>query len=88
MVKVMCGVRLIHINRPEYLMVMLGLSESMGQLAVANGVLGMRRKDGDVLRRTFEVEGKWKKGRMRRTWKKQVEEESVKFTLNLVYVLW
>ena len=25
----------------------------------------------------FEVEGQWKKGRPKRTWKEQVEEESV-----------
>ena len=37
----------------------------------------LRREDGHVLRRTleFEVEGHRKKGRLRRTWKKQIEEE-------------
>ena len=37
------------------------------------------RRDGYVLRRAldFEVEGHRKKGRPKRTWKKQVEEESV-----------
>ena len=37
------------------------------------------REDGQVLRRElhFEVEGKRKKGRPKRTWKKQVEEGSV-----------
>ena len=29
----------------------------------------------------FEVEGQMKKGRLKRTWKKQVEEESVKVGL-------
>ena len=40
----------------------------------------MRREDGNVLRRAldFEVEGQRKKGRPKRTWKRQVEEESVK----------
>ena len=39
-----------------------------------------RREDGHILRRAldFEVEGQRKKERPKRTWKKQVEEESVK----------
>ena len=44
----------------------------------------LRREDGHVLRRSsyFEVEGQRKKWRMKRTWKKQVEEESVKVGLS------
>ena len=40
----------------------------------------LRREDGNVLRRAldFEAEGQRKKGRLKRTWNKQVEEESVK----------
>ena len=40
----------------------------------------LRRKDGYVLRRAldFEVEGQRKKGRPKKTWKKQVGEESAK----------
>ena len=43
----------------------------------------LRREDGHVLRRAldFEVVGQRKKGRPKRTWKKQVEEESVKIGL-------
>ena len=43
----------------------------------------LRREGGHVLRRVldFEVEGQRKKGRLKRTWKKQVEEESVKIGL-------
>ena len=43
----------------------------------------IRREDGHVLRRAldFEVDGQRKKGRSKRTWKKQVEEESVKIGL-------
>ena len=43
----------------------------------------LRREDGYVLRRAvyFEIEGQRKKGRPKRTWKKQVEEESVKVGL-------
>ena len=43
----------------------------------------MLRADGHVLRRAldFEVEGQKKKGRPKRTWKRQVEEESSKVGL-------
>ena len=44
----------------------------------------LRREDGHVLRRAleFEVEGQRKKGRPKRTWKKQVEEEIIKVGLS------
>ena len=43
----------------------------------------LRREDGHVLRRAldFEDEGQMKKGRPKRTWKRQVEEESIKVGL-------
>ena len=43
----------------------------------------LRREDGHVLRRELdvEVEGQRKKGRPKRMWKKQVEEESMKVGL-------
>ena len=43
----------------------------------------LRREYGHVLRKAFyfEVEGQWKKGRLKRTWKRLVEEESVKVGL-------
>ena len=43
----------------------------------------LRREDGCVLRRAleFEVEDQRKKGRLKRTWKKQIEVESVKVGL-------
>ena len=43
----------------------------------------LRREDGHVLRRAFEfeVEGQRKKGRLNRTWKRQVENKSVKLCL-------
>ena len=39
----------------------------------------LKREDGHVLRRTLaiEIEGQRKKGRPKRIWKKQVEEESI-----------
>ena len=59
----------------------------IGQLAMANSVRWyghvLRREVGLVLRRVFyfEVEGQRRKGRLKRTWKRQVEEESVKVGL-------
>ena len=43
----------------------------------------LRREDGHVLRRAldFEVEGQRKKWKLNRTWKRQVEEESMKVGL-------
>ena len=61
---------------------MFDLSETIDQLAKANSVRWhshvLRREDGYDFRRAlyFEVEGQRKKGRLKRTWKKQVEEES------------
>ena len=63
--------------------VMLGLCETIDQLAMVSSVRWyghvLRRVDGRVLRRAldFEVEGQRKKGRPKRTWKKQFEVESV-----------
>ena len=57
-------------------MFMLGLKETMDQLAMANSVCWcghvLRREEGHVLRRAlnFEVEGQGKKGRPKRTWKR------------------
>ena len=87
MVRAMCGVQLKDRKRSTDSMFMLGLKETIGQLAIANSVCWygqvLRRVDGHVLRKAlhFEVEGKRKKGRPKRTWKKQVEEESVKVGL-------
>ena len=68
-------------------MFMLGLNETIDRLAMKNCVCWygymLRREDGHVLRRALdlEVEGRRKKGRPKMTWKKQVEEESVKIGL-------
>ena len=63
---------------------MLGLNETIVQLTVANSVCWSgqlsRRRDGHVLIMAFDfvVEGQRKKGRLKMTWKKQVEEETEK----------
>ena len=65
-------------------MFMLGLSEIIDQQAIENSFCWyghlLRREDGHVLRRAldFEAKGQRKKWRPKRTWRKQVEEESVK----------
>ena len=43
----------------------------------------LRRENGHILRRVlyFEVEGQRRKGRPKRTWKRQVNEESMKVGL-------
>ena len=73
MVRAMCGAQLKDRKRSTDLMLMLGVSETIDQLAMANSVRWhghvLRREDGHVLRRAldFEVEGQRKKGRPKRT---------------------
>ena len=63
MVRAMCGVQLKERKRSTDLMFMLGLKETIDQLAMANSVCWydhvLRREDGHVLRMAldFEVEG-------------------------------
>ena len=84
MVRTMCGVQFKDRKRSTDLMFMLGLKETIDQLAMVNSVHWhghmLRREDGHVLRRAleFEAEGQRKKGRPERMWKKQVDEESMK----------
>ena len=84
MVRAMSGVQLIDRKRSVVLMFMLGLKETIDQLAMANSVRWfghiLRREDGHLLRRAldFEVDGQRKKLRPKRRWKKKFEEESVK----------
>ena len=87
MVRAMRGVQRKDRKRSTDLMFMQGLKETIDQLAMANSVRWysyvLMREDGHVLRRAldFEVEGQREKGRQKRTWKKQVEEESIKVGL-------
>ena len=73
MVRVICGVQLRKRKRSTDLMSMLGLSDTIDQLAMGNGVCWygrvLWREDGHVLRRAlyFEVDGQMKKGWPRRT---------------------
>ena len=81
MVRAMCGVHLKDRKRSPYLVFMLGMKETIDQLAIANGV----RWYGHVLRKAvdFEIEGQRKKRRLKKTWKMLVEEESMKVGLRM-----
>ena len=80
----MCGVQLTDRKRSTDLMFMLGLKERIDRLSVADSARWyghvLRREDGHLSKRSqhSEVEGQRKKGRPKRMWKKQIEEESVK----------
>ena len=75
MVSAMCGAKLIEKKRTEW-------RRWDWRKQWANGVRWygnvLRRDDGHVLRKAleFEVKGKRKRGRPRKTWKTQVEKES------------
>ena len=75
MVRAMCGAKLIEKKRTEDLMEMLGLKETAVQMAKANGGRWyrhvLRRDDRHVLRKVgeFEVRGKRKRGRPKKTCK-------------------
>ena len=94
MVRAMCAVQRKDRKRSTGLMFMLGFCEAVDQLAMVNGVCWyghvLRREDGHVLRRAldFEVESHIKKGSLKRTWKKQVEEDSVNIALRREYTLY
>ena len=87
MVGAMCGVHLKDGKRSKALMFMWGLYGIVDRLAMASSVNGychvLKREDGHVLRRALDlfVEGQGKKGRLVRTRKTQVEDESVKVGL-------
>ena len=86
-VRAKCGTKLMEKKRTEDLMEMLGLKETVVQKANANGVRWyghvLRRDDGHFLRKAleFELQGKRKRGRPKKTWKTQVEKESKSFGL-------
>ena len=71
-VRAMCGEKLMEKKRTEDLMKMLGLKETVVQMA--NGVRCyrhvLRRDDGHVLRKAleFELKRKRNRGRPKKTW--------------------
>ena len=89
MVRAMCGVQLKDRKTSRDLMFILALNETIDQLAIVSSVHWyghvLKREGGHVLWRAldFKVEGQRKKGRPKRTWKKQVDEESMKIGLRM-----
>ena len=87
MVNTICGVQIKDKESSMDLISILGLNQTIEQFALANIVRWyghvLRREDGHVMRRAqdLEVEGQRKKARSKRTWKKQVEEKSLKVGL-------
>ena len=79
MVRAMCGAKRMKKRRTEDLMEMLGLKETVVQMAKANGVRWyghvLRRDDGHVLRKALEFEVKGKTVEARAT-KEDVEDAS------------
>lgn len=88
MMRAMCGRKATDKHTSE-LMDMLGLKETVDGLAKANVVRWyghvLRRDSDSVLRVALdlEVSGKRKQGRPKKTWKKQVEEETAKVGLKI-----
>ena len=76
--RAMCGQKIVDRKITEEQMDMLGLRENIDRLATANEVRWyghvLRRDDDSVLRvaLNLEVSGKRKRGRPKKTWKKQV----------------
>ena len=93
MVRAMCRQKVVDRKTTEEQMNMLGLKETIDRLATANGVRWyghvLRRDDDSVLRvaLNLEVSGKRKRGRTKKTWRKQVEEETEKIGLKKEDVL-
>ena len=93
MVRAMCGQKVVDRTTTEEQMHMLGLKETVDRLATANGVRWyghvLMRDDDSVLRVALdpEVSGKRKRGRPKKTWNKQVEEEAEKIGLKKEDVL-
>ena len=87
MVRTMCGQKVVDRKTTKEQMDMLGLKETIDRLATVNRVIWyghvLRRNDNSVLRVSLnlEVSGKRKQGRPKKTWKKQVEEETEKIGL-------
>ena len=86
MVRAMCSRKVVDKKTTEEQMDMLGLKETIDPLATVNGVRWyghvLRRDDDSALRVALDlVIGKRKRGRLKKTWKKQVEEETEKIGL-------
>ena len=75
MVRLMCGAKLMDRRRTDDLMEMLGLEESANSVRWYGHVL--RKDEFHPLRKAldFEMDGRRRRGRPKKMWKNQVEEE-------------
>ena len=89
MVREMCGVKLVERRNTEELMEMLGLKKSLEKLAKASRVRWyghvLRREENNILRKAleFSVSGRRKRGRPKKTWRRQMEDEARKIGLTV-----
>ena len=87
MVRAIYGQKVVDRKTNEEQIGMLGLKETIDRLATANGVRWyghvLRRNDDSVLRvdLDLEVSGKRKRGRLKKTWKNQLKEETERIGL-------
>ena len=87
MVRVICGQKVVCRKTTEKQLDILALMETIDRLATENGVRWyghvLRRDDVSALRvaLNFEESGNRKRGQPKKTWKKQVEEETQKIGL-------
>ena len=87
MVRAIYGVQLKDRKRSTGLMLVLSVNETIDMLAMASSVCWyghvLRKENAHVLKTPLdlEVDGQRKKVTLKRTWKKQVEEEPVKIGL-------
>ena len=87
MVRVTCGRKVVKRKTTEKQMDMLGLKETIDWLTIAHDVRlyghVLWRNDDSVLRVALdpEVSGKGKRGRPKKIYKKQMEEETKKINL-------
>ena len=85
--RAMCSQKVVHRKTTEEQIYMLGLKETITGLATANGVRWyghvLKRDDDSVLRVALDlqVNDKRKRGQPKKTWKKQVEEETERIGL-------
>ena len=78
-VRAMCGVQ--HKDRKRSTDFMLGLSETINHLSMANCLLVWSCVEGREGGHVVRLKGQRKKAKLKRTWKRQVEEECVKVGL-------
>ena len=84
MIRAMCGVKPLDQRNSKELMDILGIKESLDRMAKASSIRWyghvLRKEDENVIVKAlkFEMSGNRGRGRLKQTWKKQVENEMKK----------